>query len=98
MILEVFSDVVYEDVIYPLSNITINVTHYFEQSPQDKWYVDSDWDAQGYTELEWEIPSVTIWQRNVKQKELTDPQEIAKVLYNEEDVEQEILKQIKRGE
>ena len=35
----------------------VDVTHYFVQKPMGKW-ADSDYDAMGYTDLEFEITSI----------------------------------------
>lgn len=32
----------------------VEVTHFFEQKPLGRW-CDSDWDAQGYTEIEFTV-------------------------------------------
>lgn len=36
------------------NGVEVVVTHFFVQKPLGKW-CDSDWDANGYTELEWDF-------------------------------------------
>ena len=42
------------DIYLPLrGTVTVDVTHFFEQKPVPM--ADSDWDARGYVELDYEV-------------------------------------------
>ena len=49
----------------------IAVESYYRQSPQGKW-ADSDWDADGYTEIEYEIRDRKGYKADWLAKKVTD--------------------------
>lgn len=97
MILEITSDCFYKGILYPACTLSINVTHYFVQEPQNIWDASSDWEAQGYTELEWEIESVTICNEDGSYFELTSNEDLDNLLYNSTDIDTQILEAIERS-
>ena len=96
MILEITSDCFYKEALYPACTLIINVTDYFVQEPQNIWDASSDWEAQGYTELEWEIESVTICNEDGSYFELTTDEELGNLLYDATDIDKQVLKVIER--
>lgn len=97
MTYEVTSDCFYKDVLYPASTFAVNVTHYFVQESQNIWDASSDWEAQGYTELEWEIESVTICNEDGSYFELTSDEDLDNLLYDSTDIDTQILEAIERS-
>lgn len=96
MIYEIISDCFYKDILYPASTFVVNVTYYFVQEPQNIWDASSDWEAQGYTELEWEIESVTICNEDGSYSELTSDEDLANIFFNETDIDKQVLESIEK--
>lgn len=96
MTYEITSDCFYKDTLYPDSKFIVNVTHYFVQEPQNIWDSLSDWEAQGYTELEWEIESVTICNEDGSYFELTSDESLANIFFNETDIDKQVLESIEK--